>query len=125
MNLGQAHKPKLVTLGIKQAFGEDSHSENVNSELTRTKMAVGKELSLPHGTNVCFDGFLWFSPSTCLPICLRPEWRGGKLANILEGKWNVSFCLVAPIRGRPRDTVEIVVFVGGPLLENCAVFCLE
>ena len=24
----------------------------------------------PNGANVCFHGFLWSSPSTCLPICL-------------------------------------------------------
>ena len=51
---------------------------------------------LPNGTNVCFDGFLWFSPSTCLPIRLRP---GGK----------VSPCFVAP-----PQAAQLVVFVGGP-----------
>ena len=44
--------------------------------------------------------------------------RGGGLANKLEGKWKVSLCLVAPSRRCPRDTVQIVDFVGGPLLET-------
>jgi len=36
---------------------------------------------LPNGTNVCFHGFLWSSPSTCHPICLRPGRRGGPQTN--------------------------------------------
>ena len=35
-------------------------------------------IRFPNGTNVCFHGFLWSSPSTCLPICLRPGGRGGR-----------------------------------------------
>ena len=38
--------------------------------------------AIPNGANVWFHGFLWSSPSTCLPICLRPGRWGGK--------WKVS-----------------------------------
>ena len=46
-------------------------------------------------------------PSTCLPICLRP---GGR----------VSLCLVAPPQAAAEYCItgQIVVFVGGPLLET-------
>ena len=54
---------------------------------------VSKE-GVANGTNVWFDGFLWSSPFTCIPICLRPGGRGS--ANKLEGKWQVSLCFVAP-----------------------------
>ena len=45
---------------------------------------------LPNGTNVCFHGFLWSSPSTCLPICLRPGGRGGRKQ---IGRQAEGFCL--------------------------------
>ena len=54
--------------------------------------------------SVCFHGFLWSSPSTCLPICLRP---GGRFLIVWLRR-----------RRRPRDTVQIVVFVGGPLFKT-------
>ena len=54
---------------------------------------------LPNGTNVCFHGFLWSSPSTCLPICLRPSGR-------------FPFVWLRGIQ------VQLVVFVGGPLLKT-------
>merc|ERR1712034_287326 len=34
--------------------------------------------NIPSGTDVCFHGFLWSSPSACLPVCLRPGGRGGR-----------------------------------------------
>ena len=44
---------------------------------------------LPTGTLVCFDGFLWSSPSIWLSFCLRPGARGGH-------KRKVFLYLVAP-----------------------------
>jgi len=80
------------------------------------KVAISPGFCFPNGTNVCFHGFLWSSPSACLPVCLRPGGRGGPQTN-----WKASgrFLFVwLRRRRRPRDTVQIVVFVGGPLLET-------
>ena len=71
-------------------------------------MAVLVKANLPNGTNVCFDFFFWSSPSTCLPICFRP---GGTV-----------YCVCLSRRGRPWYTIQIMVFVGGPLLEAIAPF---
>ena len=60
-------------------------------------MAEVREGLVPDGTNVCFHCFLWSTPFTCLPICLRP---GGRVAPPFE------------------DICEIVVFVRGPLLKT-------
>ena len=46
--------------------------------LVNGKMATATAQNLPSGTGVCFHGFLWSSPSTCLPVCLRPGGRGGR-----------------------------------------------
>ena len=44
--------------------------------------------------------------------------RGREAAIQLEGKRKVAPYLVAPSRRRARNTVQIVVFAGGPLLET-------
>ena len=62
-----------------------------NGPLFKTFVPLGR---IPNGTNVCFDVFLWSSPSTCLPICLRPGRRGGRKQ--IGRQWKVSLCLVAP-----------------------------
>ena len=53
-----------------------------------------------YGINVCFDGFLWSSPSTCLPICLRPEEMGGRkqIGRQVEG-FSLFGCAAAAGRG--------------------------
>ena len=49
-------------------------------------------------------------------FALAPPSKGA--ANKVEGKPKFSLCLVAPPRAALRDTVQIVVFIGGPLLET-------
>ena len=71
---------------------------------------------ITYGKNVCFHVFLWSAPSTCLPFCLRPGGRGGPQTN-----WKASgrFPFVwLRRRRRLRDTVQLVVFAGGTLLET-------
>ena len=68
-------------------------------------------------TNVSFDGFLWSSPTTCVPICSPPRGRGGELTNWeARGRFPIVWLRR---RRRPRDTVQIAIFVGGrKLLET-------
>ena len=56
-------------------------------------MSIYCQVGVTYGASSCFDVFLWSSPSTCLPICLRL-----------------------------RNTVQIVVFVREPLLETIALY---
>ena len=69
------------TVTLRRGFFIDHLFPNQNG--------VFHHLKVHYGTNVCFHGFLWSSPSTCVPICLRPPCPR-------TAKWKVSFFLVAP-----------------------------
>ena len=72
---------------------------------TGTWVRVTK-FSVTYSANVCFDGFWWSSPITCLLICLRPG---------VSGKFpSVSLRRLR----RARVTAQIVVFAWWSLLEN-------
>jgi len=76
------------------------------SRLAFLKMSnfyFGRVLSFSNVTTVCLHVVLWSSASSCLP-----NWKASR---------RFPFVWLRR-RGRPRDTVQIEVFVGGPLLET-------
>ena len=84
-------------------------------------MVGRKEHYVANGTIVCFHGFLWSSPSTCLPFCLQPG--GRRTANKMEGKWKVFLYLVAPPQAGGVYSVNSSFCWRTTFRNNCA-FCL-
>ena len=71
-------------------------SLNINTDMHifGEGMAIFDPLIIPNDTIVCLNGFLWSSPSACLPFCLRPLLS--RAVNKMKGKRDVSLYLIAP-----------------------------
>ena len=101
---GIPHFPEILSFGSKFDKGATSFPFCA----TGTWVRVTK-FSVTCSANVCFDGFWWPSPITCLLICLRPG---------VSGKFpSVSLRRLR----RARVTAQIVVFAWWSLLENFSV----
>ena len=65
----------------KQTFVRYGNAIAINIHIfpeQAVKVVVAFQRTVAYDTNVCFDGFLWSSPSACPPICLHPVARGGR-----------------------------------------------
>ena len=91
---------ELVGDRARAACDFSSHQKRELTEHNWTKNGLFLDHGFPNGTNVCFDGFLWFSPSACLPICLRPGGRGGQkqIGRQVEG-FSLFGCAAVGARG--------------------------